>query len=109
MEVLNELGHGLREKTYERALCVEFKLQELKFSQQAVFPVVYKGEVIDEYIPDLLVEDRIVIDTKTIEAIGENEIGQMLNYLKVTGLKVGLLINFKHSKLQWKRVVLSEH
>lgn len=104
--VLNELGHGLREKTYERALCIEFKLQELKFSQQTIFPVSYKGETIDEFIPDLLVENRVVVDTKTIDSIGENEIGQMLNYLKVTGLNS---LNSKHSKLQWKRVVLSEH
>lgn len=103
------MGHGLREKTYERAPDVEFKLQELEFSRKTVFPVSYKGEKIDEYIPDLLVEDRVVVDTKTVDAIGEHEIGQMLNYLKVTGLKVGLLINFKHAKLQWKRVVLSEH
>jgi GxxExxY protein len=109
MEVLNELGHGLREKTYERALCHEFKLQGIGYSQQSVFPVFYKGEKIDDYIPDLIVNDRVVVDAKTVDAIGDEEIGQMLNYLKVTGLKVGLLINFKHSKLQWKRVVLSEH
>jgi GxxExxY protein len=70
---------------------------------------MYKGEKIDEYIPDLVVEDRVVVDVKTVDAIGENETGQMLNYLKVTGLEVGLLINFKHSKLRWKRIVLSEH
>jgi GxxExxY protein len=109
MEVLNELGHGLREKTYERALCVEFRLQEIRFSQQAIYPVHYKGEKIDDYIPDLIVEGRVVVDTKTIESIGDDEAGQMLNYLRITGLKVGLLINFKHSKLQWKRVILSEH
>jgi GxxExxY protein len=74
-----------------------------------VFPVFYKGEKVDDYIPDLIVNDKIVVDAKTVEAIGDEEIGQMLNYLKVTGLKVGLRINFKHSKLQWKRVVLSEH
>lgn len=109
LEVLNELGHGLREKTYERALCVEFRLQKINYSQQAVFPVIYKGEKVDDYIPDLIVEDRVVVDTKTIDAIGNVEIGKMLNYLQITGLKVGLLINFKYSKLQWKRVVLSEH
>ena len=109
MEVLNELGHGLREKTYERALCVEFQLKDVSFSQQSIFPVMYKSEKIDEYIPDLIVEDRVVVDTKTIDSIGNNEIGQMLNYLHVTRLQVGLLLNFKKSKLEWKRVVLSEH
>lgn len=109
MEVLNELGHGLREKTYERALCVEFKLRGIPFSQQEIFPVLYKGEKIDDYIPDLVVENRVVVDTKTIEAIGDIEIGKMLNYLHITGLSVGLLINFKKPKLEWKRVVLSQN
>jgi len=109
MEVMNELGHGLREKTYERALCHEFELQGIAYSQQTVFPVYYKSAKGDDYIPDLVVKERVVVDTKTVKAIGDEEIGQMLNYLKVTGLKVGLLINFKHSKLQRKRVVLSEH
>ena len=106
MEVHNELGHGLREKTYERALCREFDLQEISYNQQADYPVFYKGEKVDNYIPDLVVEEKIVVDTKTVEAIGDNERGQMLNYLRITGLKVGLLINFKHSKLEWERIVL---
>ncbi len=109
MEVLNVIGHGLREKTYERALCREFDLQGIKYSQQTVFPVEYKGEMIDEYIPDLIVEGRIVIDAKTIDGIGKNEVGQMLNYLKIIKLNVGLIINFKNPKLEWKRVLLSEH
>ncbi len=109
MEVLNELGHGLREKTYERALCHEFGLQKMEYSQQTVFPVFYKGKKVDDYIPDLIVENRVVVDTKTVDSFGDDEVGQMLNYLRITGLKVGLLINFKHSKLQWKRVVLTDH
>lgn len=109
MEVLNELGHGLREKTYDRALCLEFGLQEVEYSQQAVFPVMYKGEKVDTYIPDLIAESRVVVDTKTVDALGDSKLGQMLNYLRVTGLKVGLLINFKNTKLEWKRVILSEH
>ncbi len=109
MEVLNEIGHGLREKTCERALCRELDLQGVSYSQQAVFPVQYKGEKIDEYIPDVVVETRVVIDARTIEDIGKCEIGKMINYLKITKLKVGLIINFKHAKLEWKRVILTEH
>jgi GxxExxY protein len=69
----------------------------------------YKDQKVDDSIPDLVVEERIVVDTKTVDTIGENEIRQMLNYLRVTGLKVGILLNFKKSKLEWKRVVLSKH
>jgi GxxExxY protein len=106
LAVLKELGHGLREKTYERALCVEFRHQGIAFSQQVAHPVHYRGEQIDEYIPDLEVEGRVIVDTKTIPCITDTERGQMINYLRVTGLKVGLIINFKNPKLEWERIVL---
>jgi len=106
MEVLNTLGHGLLEKPYENALTVEFGLQDIPFRQQPRFPVVYKGENVGEYIPDLICFDQIVVDAKTIETISDHEIGQMLNYLKITGMRVGLIVNFKRPRLEWKRVVL---
>ncbi len=106
MEVLNALGHGLKEKPYENALAVEFGLLKISFSQQPVYPVSYKGVKVGEYIPDLIVFEQIIVDTKVIEKITDHEIGQMMNYLKVTGLKLGLILNFKHSKLESKRVVL---
>ncbi len=106
MEVLNTLGHGLLEKPYENALVVEFELQDISYRQQPRFEVEYKSVKVGEYVPDLICFDQIVVDTKTIERITNNEIGQMMNYLKITGLSLGLLLNFKHSKLEWKRVVL---
>jgi len=106
MEVLNELGHGLLEKPYENALVVEFGLRNIPVEQQARFDVTYKGVSVGEYVPDLIAYDRVVIDTKTIERITDHELGQMINYLKITRLPVGLIINFKHARLQWKRVVL---
>ena len=106
MEVSNVLGHGLLEKPYENALAVEFGLRGIPFKQQPRFEVSYKSVRIGEYVPDLICFDSIVVDTKTIERITNNEIGQMLNYLKITGLRVGLLINFKHPHLEWKRVLL---
>ncbi len=104
-EVLNEIGHGLHEKIYENALVVEFSLRDVPYSQQTEYPVFYKTVNVGKYVPDLIVHDKIVVDTKTIEKITENERGKMLNYLKITGLKVGLIINFKHAKLEWLRVV----
>ena len=106
MEVLNTLGHGLLEKPYENALVVEFQLQQIPFRQQARYPVVYKTQQVGLYIPDLVVYDHVIVDTKTITSIGNAEKGQMINYLKITGLRVGLIINFKHPKLEWKRIVL---
>ena len=106
MEVINSLGHGLLEKPYENALIVEFKLQGILFKQQPRFPVIYKSVKVGEYIPDIIAFNKIIVDTKTIERIGNTEKGQMINYLKITGLKIGLIINFKHPKLEWKRVIL---
>ena len=106
MEVLNGLGHGLLEKPYENALAVEFGLQNIPFEQQPRFPVQYKEVTVGEYIPDLICFNQLIVDTKTIEKITNAELGQMLNYLRITGLRVGLIINFRHQALEWKRVVL---
>jgi GxxExxY protein len=106
MEVLNVLGHGLLEKPYENALVVEFRLQSIPYQQQPRFDVQYKDVTVGEYIPDLICFGQLVVDTKTVEKITDHEIGQMLNYLKITRLRVGLIVNFKHAKLEWKRVVL---
>jgi GxxExxY protein len=106
MEVLNGLGHGLLEKPYENALAVEFRLQCVPFRQQPRYEVRYKTEVVGEYVPDLIAFDAIVVDTKAIDKITNHEIGQMLNYLKITGLRLGLILNFKKPILEWRRVVL---
>jgi len=108
MEVLNFLGHGLIEKPYENALVVEFGLRGISIRQQPYYEVDYKGKVVGEYVPDLIAFEQIVVDTKVIERIGDHELGQMMNYLKITGLKVGVILNFKRAKLEWKRVVLEE-
>lgn len=109
MTVLNELGHGLREKTYEKALYIEFNRQSLTFNQQTVFPVYYNGQLIDEYIPDLVVEEKIIVEIKTVDTILDEHRGQVLNYLRITKKEVGLILNFKHSRLQWERLVLTKN
>ena len=106
IEVLNTLGCGLLEKPYENALCVEFMSRQIPFEQQKRFNIVYKNYKIGEFIPDLLVYGKIIIDTKTIDKITDLERGQVLNYLKITGCRVGLILNFKHATLQWARLVL---
>ncbi|MEM6823085.1 MAG: GxxExxY protein, partial [Verrucomicrobiota bacterium] len=106
MEVLNSLGHGFHEKPYENALVIEFGLKEIFFEQQRRFPIIYKGEKIGEYVPDLIVFGRVIVDTKVIEKVTDRENGQVLNYLKISGLEVGLIINFKNPRLEWKRVAL---
>jgi GxxExxY protein len=104
-EIINTLGHGLLEKPYEYALCVEFTLRGITWQQQPRYDVIYKEHKVGEYIPDLIVHNLVVVDTKVIERITDHEIGQMLNYLKITSLPVGLILNFKRSRLEWKRVI----
>jgi len=106
IEVLNTLGHSLVEKPYENALVVEFLLRRIPFQQQPSFDVLYKGHKIGLFVPDLIAFNSLVVDTKVIEQITDHERGLMLNYLRITSLRVGVLLNFKHSKLEWQRVVL---
>ncbi len=106
-DVLNNLGHGYHEKPYEAALVVDFRYHGISYSQQSRYPIFYRNVKVGEYIPDLVVFEKVIVDTKTIERITEHEIGQMLNYLRATGLQVGLVLNFKHAKLQFRRVTLT--
>ncbi|HVF72692.1 MAG TPA: GxxExxY protein [Chthoniobacterales bacterium] len=108
IEVLNVRGHGLHEKIYENCLCVECTLRGIPYAQQERHRVLYKGEVVGEYVPDLVVAGRLIVDTKTIERITDHERGQMLNYLRITGLPVGVILNFKHARLEWERLVLTK-
>lgn len=103
-EVMNGLGFGFREKPYERPMVREFQLRSIPFDQQKVFPLLYKGTVVDELIPDLIVFDEIIVDTKTIKQITDRELAQMLSYLKATGLPIGLIINFGNPKVEIRRV-----
>ncbi|SDR92480.1 GxxExxY protein [Opitutus sp. GAS368] len=106
LEVLKEVGHGLHEKPYENALVVEFKLKGISCEQQRRFDVLYKGIQVAEFVPDLIAGGVVVVDTKVIERITDLERGQMLNYLRITKLRVGLIINFKRAKLEWERIIL---
>ena len=105
--VLNDLGHGYHEKPYENSLVVEFGYRGIPFLQQPRFPILYREKQVSEFIPDLIAFNKVIVDTKVIERITDHEIGQMLNYLKVTGLPVGLILNFKRAKLEFRRVISS--
>ena len=106
IEVLNTLGHGIVEKPYENALVVEFGLRNIPYRQQPLFDVLYKGNKVGLFMPDLIAFDAVVVDTKVIDKITDHERGLMLNYLRITKLRVGVILNFKHAKLEWERIVL---
>src|SRR5262249_2466088 len=94
LEVLNVRGHGLHEKIYENCLCVEFRLRGIRYTQHERHQVLYKGELGSEYVPDLVVQQKVIVDTKTID--------------RITTLPVGIILNFKHARLDWERLVLSD-
>ena len=106
IEVLNTLGHGLVEKPYENALVVEFGLQSIPFQQQPSFDVLYKGYKVGLFVPDLIAFNAVVVDAKIIDRITDHERGLMLNYLRTTKLRAGVILNFKRAKLEWNRIVL---
>ena len=105
-EVNNILGAGFLEKVYENALLFELKSRGLQAKNQVPIRVFYKGEVVGDYAADLLVEDKVIVELKTVENLDRAHEAQLLNYLKATGLHVGLLVNFKHKKADIKRLVL---
>jgi GxxExxY protein len=106
MEVLNGLGAGVHEKPYENALVVEFGLRGIAVDQQRRHTLLYKGVEVGDFIPDLIAGNAVVVDAKVIERITDVERGQMLNYLRITRLQVGLILNFKRPKLEWERIIL---
>src|SRR5437762_11577358 len=106
IDVLDVLGHGLVEKPYENALAVEFGLRNVPFRQQPLFDVLYKEHKVGLFIPDLIAFDAVVVDTKVIDGITDHERGLMLNYLRITTLRIGVILNFKRAKLEWNRIVL---
>ena len=108
MDVLNELGPGLSEKLYENALIIELTSRGLRVGQQKEFPVHYKGQFIGKLIPDLIVNELVIVDEKVVECFNDSHMAQVLGYLAITKLQLGLLLNFKFARLQWKRIVRTD-
>lgn len=108
IEVHRELGPGLLESVYEAALCIELAAAGLRTQRQVELPVVYKGQLIGQYRLDLIVEDQVVVEVKSVERLDPVFDAQVLTYLRVTGKHVGLLINFNSHLLKTgiKRFVL---
>lgn len=105
-EILNEVGHGLNEKIYENSLTVLFRQFKIAFGQQRRFPVLFRGVVVGEFAPDLIAFGSAIVDLKVIDHITDHERGKMLNYLRITKLRVGLILNFKNPRLEFERIVL---
>jgi len=108
IEVHKHLGPGLLESVYESALCVEFKTRLLTFRRQVGIPLYYKGELISEHRPDLIVDDQVIVEIKSVDRLAPIHVAQMLTYLRVASLRIGLILNFNSLTIKegTKRVVL---
>ncbi len=108
LEVHRRLGPGLLENSYESALCIELRIQGLSYVRQVGIPLYYRGELISEHRPDLIVENKVIVEVKSVERLAPLHWAQVLTYLRVTDLRVGLLLNFNSPTLRagLRRVVL---
>jgi GxxExxY protein len=105
MVVLNELKPGLDEKIYERAMIVELNRRGHILSVQGSFPVFYREELIGNLIPDLIVDNAVIVDPKVVACFTDMHVAQMIGYLSITGLDLAILLNFKNARLEWKPVI----
>src|SRR5438132_10744422 len=105
-EVSNALGAGYLEKVYERAMIEELTLRGHRAEAQVPIPVTYKGKLVGDYFADILVDGLLTIELKCCDALSDVHMAQCINYLKATGHKIALLVNFEQARVEWKRVVL---
>jgi GxxExxY protein len=106
MEVHRALGPGFLERVYENALCIALRDRGLRHVQQATISVCFRGQVVGTYIADILVENDVILELKTVDCISDVHRAQTINYLKATGLRLALIINFARTKLEWERIVV---
>lgn len=104
--VHNTLGAGFLEKVYENALVVELKHRNLSVEAQKEIEVYYKRTLVGSYVADLLVDNRVIVELKSVDTLTKVHEAQLLNYLKATGNKLGLLVNFGKSRVEHKRFVM---
>jgi GxxExxY protein len=105
MNVLNEMKPGLDEKLYERAMVVELRRRGHTVESQKKFPLFYQNELIGNLTPDLIVDEKVIVDPKVVAAFNEAHFVQMVAYLTITGLELALLLNFQSARREWKRIV----
>ena len=106
MEVSNTLGIGFLESVYHKALLVEFDKVNIEYDSQLKLEVTYKGVNVGEFQADVLVEKKVILELKVAKLITNEMQAQLINYLKASGIKIGYVINFGNTKLEWKRIIL---
>jgi GxxExxY protein len=106
LEVSGKLGIGFLESVYHRALLVEFDKSNIEYKSQVKLEVVYKNIIVGEFLADIVVEQKVILELKVAKSITNEMQAQLINYLKASGINIGYVVNFGVSKLEWKRVVM---
>lgn len=106
-QVSNKLGSGFLEKVYENALVIELKKNGFQVQQQFSIEVYYEGECVGNYFADILVNEQIIVELKCVKSVEDIRVAQLLNYLKATEMKIGLILNFWNPKVEVRRLVNS--
>ena len=106
IQVWKTLGYGFLEKVYENALAIELREHEMVCEQQKPIKVHYSGYIVGDYMADIVVDGKIILELKSARAIDDAHIAQTLNYLKAAGLRLGLILNFGPEKMESKRMIL---
>lgn len=104
-EVSNELGAGFLESVYQKSLVIALKQNGCAVEEQVPMKVKFRGQTVGDFYADLIIDGQLLLELKAVKAISPEHEAQLINYLKATGLKVGLIINFGRTKLEWKRLV----
>jgi GxxExxY protein len=104
-KVHNLIGCGLHETAYEEAFCIELANAGISYERQRVYPIHYSGQYIGTYIADIVVDNKIIMELKAVREFNPVMFAQLINYLKLSGLQVGYLINFHNVKVEWKRFI----
>ena len=106
-KVQNKLGTKYQEKYYQRAIETELKQQKIKFEKEKLIRLSYEGESIGRYFVDFVIEDKIALETKTLEFFRKNDFKQVLSYLNTLNLKLAILVNFQTPRISYKRIINS--
>jgi GxxExxY protein len=107
-DVMRELGPGFLEKVYKNALLITMRQKELEVEVERPYTVNFRGKLIGRYNADLVVGQTVIVEVKCCDSLIREHQAQLFNYLKVSGLPIGLLVNFRRRKLEWKRLQSNE-
>ena len=100
------VGPGLLENVYEQSMCVELKLNNIQFTRQKIYSVFYKSYIVGKFLADIVVDNKVIVELKAVPFINNNMLAQLINYLHVSKIPVGYIINFRNALIEFRRLVI---